>query len=110
EPIIVLTKADLVADPTPFVEQAERLARVVVTSAHTGQGVEDLRALMPPGSTSALAGSSGVGKSALVNRLLGKEIQREGLVRAHDKRGRHTTTRRELFALEGGGLVVDTPG
>lgn len=110
EPVIVLSKADLLDDPSAFVKEAESLARVVVTSAIRDSGVDDLRALMPPGSTSVLVGSSGVGKSALVNRLLGKDVQREGHVRAHDKRGRHTTTRRELFALPGGGLVVDTPG
>lgn len=110
EPIIVLTKADLLEDPSAYVREAESLARVVVTSAHRDIGIDDVRALMPPGSTSVLVGSSGVGKSALVNRLLGKEVQREGNVRAHDKRGRHTTTRRELFALANGGLVVDTPG
>lgn len=110
EPIIVLTKADLLDDASAFVREAELLARVVLTSAHRDIGIEDLRALMPPGSTSVLVGSSGVGKSALVNRLLGKEGSREGHVRAHDKRGRHTTTRRELFALANGGLVVDTPG
>jgi ribosome biogenesis GTPase / thiamine phosphate phosphatase len=110
EPIIVLTKADLLDDPSPIVVEAKPLARVVVTSALRDMGIDDLRALMPPGSTSVLVGSSGVGKSALVNRLLGKEVQREGHVRAHDKRGRHTTTRRELFALPNGGLVVDTPG
>lgn len=110
EPIIVLTKADLVADPAPILAQAEALAPVIVTSARTGAGVEQLRAHMPVGSTSALVGSSGVGKSALVNRLLGTDVQREGSVRAYDKRGRHTTTRRELFSIPGGGLVVDTPG
>lgn len=110
EPVIVLSKSDLLDDPATFVAAAARFARVVVTSAHRDVGVDDLRALMPRGSTSVLVGSSGVGKSALVNRLLGKEVQREGHVRAHDKRGRHTTTRRELFALPGGGLVVDTPG
>jgi ribosome biogenesis GTPase / thiamine phosphate phosphatase len=110
EPVIVLSKADLVDDRSALVKEAEALARVVVTSAHADIGIDDLRALMPAGSTSVLVGSSGVGKSAIVNRLLGKDVQREGHVRAHDKRGRHTTTRRELFALPGGGLVVDTPG
>lgn len=110
EPVIVLSKSDLLDDPSAFVKEAETLARVVVTSAMKDVGIDDLRALMPAGSTSVLVGSSGVGKSAIVNRLLGKEVQREGHVRAHDKRGRHTTTRRELFALPGGGLVVDTPG
>ena len=110
EPIIVLSKADLLEDPSAYVKDAETLARVVVTSAHRDQGIDDLRALMPAGSTSVLVGSSGVGKSALVNRLLGTDVQLEGHVRAHDKRGRHTTTRRELFAIPGGGLVVDTPG
>lgn len=110
EPIIVLSKADLLDDPSSYVKDAETLARVVVTSALRDVGIDELRGLMPAGSTSVLVGSSGVGKSAIVNRLLGKEVQREGHVRAHDKRGRHTTTRRELFALPGGGLVVDTPG
>jgi ribosome biogenesis GTPase len=111
EPMIVLTKADLVGDVSAVVEQAATFAPVIVTSAHSGLGLDALRAAMPSGSTSALVGSSGVGKSALVNRLLGKDVQREGHVRAHDKRGRHTTTRRELFALgPGGGLIVDTPG
>ena len=110
EPVIVLSKSDLLDDPSAFVKEAETLARVVVTSAMKDVGIDDLRALMPAGSTSVLVGSSGVGKSAIVNRLLGTEVQREGHVRAHDKRGRHTTTRRELFALPDGGLVVDTPG
>lgn len=110
EPIIVLTKADLALDPSAILEEASRLAPAILTSAVTGAGVDELRARMPPGSTSALVGSSGVGKSALVNRLLGTEVQRLGHVRAHDKRGRHTTTRRELFEVPGGGLLVDTPG
>lgn len=110
EPLIVLTKADLAGDVAPIAARAAALAPVVVTSARTGAGVEELRARLPAGTTTAFVGSSGVGKSALVNRLLGEDVQREGHVRAHDKRGRHTTTRRELFALPGGGLVVDTPG
>jgi len=110
EAIIVIAKADLAPDVTAFVTEASNLAPVLVTSAHRDIGLDALRSKMPVGSTSALVGSSGVGKSALVNRLLGEDRQREGAVRAYDKRGRHTTTRRELFALPSGGLVVDTPG
>lgn len=110
EAVIVFTKADLPHDLGPLVGEARELAPVVVTSARTGSGMDDLLALMPADATSAFAGSSGVGKSALVNRLLGASVQREGHVRGHDKRGRHTTTRRELFSVPGHGIVVDTPG
>ena len=111
-PVIVLTKADLLpeVEAQALVGEASRLAPTILTSARSGLGVDELRALMPQGSTSALAGSSGVGKSALVNRLLERDVQIEGDVHAHDKRGRHTTTRREMFLLPGGGVVVDTPG
>jgi ribosome biogenesis GTPase len=85
-------------------------ARALATSARTGEGIAELRARVPRGTTAALVGSSGVGKSALVNALLGRDAQAEGEVRAHDKRGRHTTTRRALFVVPGGGLLVDTPG
>ena len=110
EPVIVLTKADLVADTSALVAEASRLAPVFVTSIVDGRGLDAVVAAIPPGVTAAFVGSSGVGKSALVNRLLGHEAQEIGDVRSHDKRGRHTTTRRALFALPSGGLVVDTPG
>lgn len=110
EPIIVLGKADLAAGLPSIVEAASVLATVMITSARTMEGVEALRAAIPPGITAAFAGSSGVGKSALVNVLLGRVAQEEGEVRASDKRGRHTTTRRSLFVVPGGGLLVDTPG
>ena len=110
EPLIVLAKADLVGDMSEVLLEARKLARVVSTSARTGLGLDELRALIPRGTTAAMVGSSGVGKSALVNALLGRSAQHEGAVRAYDKRGRHTTTRRSLFALPGGGLLVDTPG
>jgi ribosome biogenesis GTPase len=79
-------------------------------SARTGEGVEALAVYFAAGETVGLLGSSGVGKSTLVNRILGEETQRTGEVRAGDDRGRHTTTRRELFRTPWGGLVLDTPG
>jgi len=82
---------------------------VLEVSSVTGDGVDDVHTLVSPGRTAALLGSSGAGKSSLVNRLLGREAQAVQDLRA-DGRGRHTTTHRELFLLPEGGLVVDTPG
>lgn len=107
---IVLTKSDLAADLPALVAQLEIMGPVLVTSAKTGAGLPELVARMPEGITAAVVGSSGVGKSALVNRLLGREAQLVGEVRAYDGRGRHTTTKRELFELPGAGLLIDTPG
>ena len=107
---IVLTKADLVEDAGAALERVRALAPAFATSARDGRGVDELLARIPRGTTATVVGSSGVGKSALVNRLLGRDVQLEGAVRAYDGRGRHTTTRRELFVLPGGGLLIDTPG
>ena len=107
---IVLTKADIATDLDAVLAEASRLAETFATSARSGVGLDTLTSRIPRGTTAALVGSSGVGKSALVNRLLGREAQLEGSVRAYDGRGRHTTTRRELFALASGGLLIDTPG
>lgn len=103
---IVVSKADLATE----VEVTDAVFPKIFTSAKTGQGLDDLRARIPEGTTVAFVGSSGVGKSALVNTILGRDAQLEGAVRAYDGRGRHTTTRRELFQVPGGGLLIDTPG
>jgi ribosome biogenesis GTPase len=110
--VIVLTKADLVDDPSPALATVETVAfgaPVVLTSAKTGTGIDDVKALLPVGKTGALLGSSGVGKSTLVNAILEDELQETQAIR-DDGRGRHTTTRRELIVIPDGGLVVDTPG
>ncbi len=110
EPEIVLSKCDGEADVPASLARVQAMAAAIATSARTGLGMSELHRRISRGQTVAFVGSSGVGKSALVNRLLGRDVQREGAVRAYDGRGRHTTTRREMFLLEGGGLVIDTPG
>ena len=113
QPVVVLNKADLVEDAEELRGEIEAIAPgapVHFLSAKRGEGVEQLMPYLTRGRTVALMGSSGVGKSTIVNRLLGEEVQRTQDVRLGDERGRHTTTHRELFMLDGGGLVLDTPG
>ena len=112
-PVVVLTKADLCEDVAAVVEQVREDAlgvEVLAVSSVTGDGVDAVRALLPPGHTGAMVGPSGVGKSSLVNALFGEAIADTGEIRENDGRGRHTTTARELHLLPGGGLLVDTPG
>jgi ribosome biogenesis GTPase / thiamine phosphate phosphatase len=110
--LVVLTKGDLSSDPVADAErtQAAASAPVVVVSAQQGWGLEALRAHLTPRRTAVMLGSSGVGKSTLVNTLLGEEVQRTAAIREYDDRGRHATTHRELFRLPNGGLLIDTPG
>jgi len=113
--LVLINKSDVVS-----VEEAERAeaelvdalpqARVLRLSAHTGQGLTELLAELAPGSSAVLLGSSGVGKSTLVNALLGHDQQRTSAERADDARGRHTTTERQLLELQNGALLIDTPG
>ncbi len=112
EPVVVLTKTDLCDDVAAAVLEVEAVAvgvPVHPVSSVTGEGVEPLRRYFVEGRTVAALGSSGVGKSSLVNRLAGDELMAVGELRA-DGRGRHTTTTRELLLLPGGGLFLDTPG
>jgi len=111
-PVLVLTKADLSDDVPAVVAAVESVAfgaPVHAISSVTGEGLDELRAHLRPGVTAALLGSSGVGKSTLVNTLAGEELLETREIR-DDGKGRHTTTRRELIQLPGGALVIDTPG
>jgi ribosome biogenesis GTPase len=113
EPVVLLNKADLCGEVDARRAEIEAVARgvpVLAIAAKPGQGLDGLAPWLAPGRTVALLGSSGVGKSTLVNRLLGREKQKTREVREHDQRGRHATTHRELVALPGGGLLLDTPG
>jgi len=113
-PVVVLSKADLADDLDLRVRQAEGVATdapVLPVSAVDGTGLGPLAGHLGPGRTGVFLGSSGVGKTTLVNRLLGVDTHATGRVREADSRGRHTTTRRELIVLpEHRGLVIDTPG
>jgi ribosome biogenesis GTPase len=113
EPSVVLNKADLCPDVEARVREVEAAAADVpihVTSFKTGQGMDALRAYFERGKTLALLGSSGVGKSTFVNRVLGTDVLPTQEVRASDATGRHTTRHRQLIVLPEGGLIIDTPG
>jgi ribosome biogenesis GTPase len=112
-PVVVLTKADLAADPSREIGEAERVAfgaPVLAVSVVTGEGLEALAAELKPRETGVLVGSSGVGKSSLVNALAGQTLMAVGAIREDDAHGRHTTTHRELIRLPSGALILDTPG
>jgi len=112
QPAVVLTKTDLCADVERAVSEVESVAigvPVHAVSNVTGEGVDELRPYFSGHRTVAALGSSGVGKSSLINRLSGEEVMAVGDVR-QDGRGRHTTTRRELLPVPGGGFFLDTPG
>jgi len=113
KPVIILTKADLCEDYEAMAEQTRAACigvDTIVASSITGLGFENIEAALKPGITAVFAGSSGVGKSSVLNRLMGRDIQKINEIREDDARGRHTTTHRELFLLESGALLIDTPG
>jgi ribosome biogenesis GTPase / thiamine phosphate phosphatase len=111
-PVITLNKADLAGDARASLARVEVVSpgvETILTSALTGEGIPALRAHLARGETVVFVGSSGVGKSSIVNRLLGEDLQAVREIRGDDK-GRHTTTTRELLLAPGGGVIIDTPG
>lgn len=114
-PVIVMTKTDVVTpeDVVRIIHQVEEVAigiPVVSISNVTGEGIDTLKRYLVAGQAVALLGSSGVGKSTLINRLMGRTVQQTNDIRDHDSKGRHTTTHREMFLLPEGALIMDTPG
>ena len=112
-PIIVLNKSDLCESVVEFRAEAEEAAmgvRVIVASTVSGEGIAELCEIVRNGGTTALLGSSGAGKSSLINAILGKEMQGTSEIRESDDRGRHCTTSRQLIVVRGGGVLLDTPG
>jgi len=112
QPVIVLSKADLAPDVDEAVQVASVASDVpvVVTSAVDGSGLDELRDHFSDGRSMVMIGPSGVGKSHLVNALVGEAVQAIGAVREGDSKGRHTTTTRDLLLVPGGGVLIDTPG
>lgn len=113
DPVVLLTKPDVCGDVPARVAEVEAMASgapVHVLSPKFNEGIELVAAYLPPGRTGALLGSSGVGKTTIINRLAGDEARKTREVRGADSKGRHTTTHRELVVLPNGGLIIDTPG
>ena len=110
---LVFAKADLCDDIDFYLEQAQNLGQsssIIVTSIADGKGFDEIAALLSPGKTAVFLGSSGVGKSSIINYLVGGNAQKVKEISAHGDKGRHTTTHREMFVLENGACIIDTPG
>lgn len=112
-PVVILTKLDLVEDCTEQLREIERYCMgvyVCAVSAKSGEGLDGLSEFIRPGKTIVFLGSSGIGKSSLVNALAGEEVMAVNTIREDDSKGRHTTTHRQLIMLPCGAMIIDTPG
>ena len=113
EPVILLNKSDLVANPQEKLEEVRNIFPGIISfslSSFYNLGIEQIKEIIKPGCTHLLIGSSGVGKSTIINRLAGEDILRTNEVREKDSKGKHTTTSRQMIILDNGGLLIDTPG
>ena len=112
-PVIILTKSDLVSNVQEYVNEVQDIAfgvDVYAVSCKTNEGIDNIKKYFEKGNTIVFLGSSGVGKSTLVNTLYGQEVMKTSEIRENDSRGRHTTTSRNLIMLPNGAMIIDTPG
>jgi len=112
-PVIILTKSDLVSNAQDYIDKVESIAigvAIYAVSCITKDGIENIKKYFSKGKTIVFLGSSGVGKSTLVNTLYGEEVMKTAKIREYDSRGRHTTTSRNLIMLPNGAMIIDTPG